>query len=192
MWPWEHLAFGYVCYSLAVRVTAGERPRGVAVAVVALATLLPDLVDKPLSWTLGVTATGYSVVHSLFVAPFLLAGVAALTRRLDRPHLFAAFAVGYLSHLLGDVIYPAMRGDGLWVHAVLWPVMEREGAPVDGVLTNASRYFLRFLHDLLTGGLSGFLLFELALVTAVTVLWAVDGFPVAAGLYRAVTGRGRE
>ncbi|WP_435363051.1 metal-dependent hydrolase [Haloarchaeobius sp. DYHT-AS-18] len=192
MWPWEHLAFGYVLYSLSVRFTTGAAPRGDAVAVVGFATLLPDLVDKPLSWTFDITATGYSVAHSVFAAPVLLAAVSLLSRRVDRPHLFGAFAVGYGSHLLGDVVYPAIRGDGFWVHAVLWPVLEREGAPTSGIVANASRYFMRFLHELLTGGLSGVLLFELGLVAAVGVLWVIDGFPVATDLYRAVAGRRRD
>ena len=49
MWPWEHLAFGYVLYSLGVRTLRGRTPRGPPVLVLAVATQVPDLLDKPLA-----------------------------------------------------------------------------------------------------------------------------------------------
>jgi hypothetical protein len=38
---------------------------GLAAALVAVAALLPDLVDKPLSWWLDVLPAGTSLAHSL-------------------------------------------------------------------------------------------------------------------------------
>ena len=48
MWPWEHLAIGYLAYSLLGRL-AWRRPPTVGTAItVAFGTQFPDLVDKPL------------------------------------------------------------------------------------------------------------------------------------------------
>lgn len=186
MWPWEHAAFAYVLYSLATRLAGRGAPAGDAAAVVVVASLLPDLVDKPLSWTFDVTATGYSLAHSLFVAPLVLAVAVAAAARAGRPSLAAAFAAGYLSHLAGDVLYPALRGGGLAVHAVLWPVVEGPPGASGELVETFLRYFVRFLAELTAADPSGVLLFELALGAFTAGLWAVDGFPVAAECYDAL------
>ncbi|MFC6955376.1 metal-dependent hydrolase [Halorubellus litoreus] len=186
MWPWEHLGFAYVLYSIVSRVAFGESPRGDGVLVVAFASLLPDLVDKPLSWTLEVTETGYSVAHSAFVAPLLVGIVVAVAGNENRPRLAAAFVVGYLSHLVGDVVYPAIRGGELAVHAVLWPVVVGEPGNYGGLLQTFNQYFSRFLHEVASGELSAVLVFELALVSFTALVWALDGFPVLRELYRSV------
>ncbi|WP_435362220.1 metal-dependent hydrolase [Haloarchaeobius sp. DFWS5] len=192
MWPWEHLAFGYVLYSLVARVVNGDSPRGDAVVVVALATQLPDLVDKPLAWSFDITATGYSIGHSMFVAPFVVFAVSLLAIRVDRPHLSLAFAVGYGSHLVGDIVYPIVRGQGPAIHAVLWPLIELEGTNDPGLVAQFSRYFDRFLREVTAADPSPVLTFNLALAVFVGLLWAVDGFPVVSDLYRAAVGRQRK
>lgn len=67
MWPWEHLAFGYVLFSLLVRI-GRRRPDDASVYLLVLFTQFPDLVDKPLAWTFGILLSGLSVGHSVFVA----------------------------------------------------------------------------------------------------------------------------
>ena len=48
MWTWEHLAIGYLAYSLLSQL-AWRRPPTVGAAItVAFGTQFPDLVDKPL------------------------------------------------------------------------------------------------------------------------------------------------
>ena len=123
MWPWEHLAVGYLAYSLYSRVVLGRRPTGPDAVVLAFATQLPDLVDKPLSWGFDVFTVGYGAAHSLLVVvPVLcVAGLLVARRRLPgRP--VAAYAVGHLSHLAGDLVYPVLRGEPLPVGRLLWPV----------------------------------------------------------------------
>ena len=65
MWPWGHLAVGYLVYSGLSRWRFGRLPGSVATLAVALGTQLPDLVDKPLAWTVNVLASGRSLAHSL-------------------------------------------------------------------------------------------------------------------------------
>ena len=75
MWPWEHVAFGYVLYSLGSHAIRREPPAEWTVFALGLGTLVPDLVDKPLSWSLGLFPTGYSVAHSALVAVPTVAGL---------------------------------------------------------------------------------------------------------------------
>lgn len=57
MWPWGHVGAGYLVYTLLRRHT-GERPAGAAVLALAVGTQFPDLVDKPLGWTVGLLPGG--------------------------------------------------------------------------------------------------------------------------------------
>lgn len=191
MWPWEHLAFAYVLYSAAVRVRSRTRPRGDSVVVVAVTSILPDLIDKPLSWTFELTATGYSVAHSLFLAPLWIGGALVAARRVGRRYLGGAFALGFLSHLVADVVYPVVTGGSVAVHAVLWPVVEGRRTTSGGLTETFLRYFTRFIGELTAANPSGILLFELALAGFTFILWAADGFPVATELYDALAERAR-
>lgn len=188
MWPWEHLAFAYVCYSLlanAVRRTGPSTRETVAVVV---GSQFADLVDKPLAWTIGFTETGYSVAHSVFVAPVVVvAAYAVAIRRGDRV-LADAFAVAYGSHLVADVWYPMVRGLGPWPHAVLWPV---SSPPVDdrtGLLEHFFVYVVRYVHELTAGGVTPVLALQFVLAGAVLTLWLFDGAPIAADVWRWLRG----
>ena len=61
MWPWEHLAFGYLLWSLWLRARGRSLPGDWEALVLVFATQLPDLVDKPLAWQLGVLPGGRSL-----------------------------------------------------------------------------------------------------------------------------------
>jgi len=67
MWPWGHLAVGYVAFSVFVRFRLGRQPSGHAALALAVATQLPDLIDKPLAWQFGLLSSGISVAHSILV-----------------------------------------------------------------------------------------------------------------------------
>lgn len=127
MWPPGHLAVGYIAYSLGRRVYTGHSPSSVATVVLAFATQLPDLADKPLSWTLGVLPTGRSLSHSVFTATILTAVVYWLAHRSDRPALVSAFAIGYWSHLLGDLYAAVIAGEAESNWFWLWPLVPQEG-----------------------------------------------------------------
>jgi len=176
MWPWEHLAFGYVLYTVATRLLSGSPPSDGAALALAVGTQFPDLVDKPLAWVVGILPSGVSLAHSLlFAVPG--AGVAALVaRRLDRPAVGAAFAVGYLSHLAGDVLYPVLLGGDPSVAYLLWPLVENPGKTAP-VLTIVGDLFGRFLEFLATPRGRLYLLGEATFLLVALGLWVWDGFP---------------
>jgi len=122
MWPWGHLAFGYLLGSGWKRLDDG-RPltRGEALAL-ALGTQFPDAVDKPLAWTWGLLPSGRSLAHSVFTALAVLVGASFVPD--DRPAgaYVEAFAVGWLSHLLGDALRPAFRRRPSRLRFLAWPL----------------------------------------------------------------------
>jgi len=185
MWPWEHAAFGYLCYSLGRHLAVGQGPGDGATVALVAGTLVPDLVDKPLAWAFGVVPTGYAVAHSALVAVPALAALVALARRRGRGSVALAYAVGHLSHLAGDLLYPLVVEGYLPVRRLLWPVAgypEPEGGA--GFLALVSFYLRRYVRQLLALEPGPLLLFEAGLVGTVFGLWLYDGAPVLRVLWR--------
>jgi hypothetical protein len=179
MWPWEHAAVGYLLVSVVVRAVWSAPPGDRTVLVGLFATQFPDLLDKPLGWVFGVFPSGVSVAHSVFVASVLCAGVIAAGGILDRRQEALAFAVGYASHLLGDVLYPALTGGQLSWSILLWPVVVTDVQGETPALEFVGLLFDGYLQ-LVSGGESGvgyFVLFELSLLALALVVWLVDGRP---------------
>ncbi|MFB6139857.1 MAG: metal-dependent hydrolase [Halosimplex sp.] len=192
MWPWEHIAVGYVLLSVYSRARTGTPPPELSVFVLAAATQLPDLVDKPLAWQFDVL-DGTAVAHSILVALALafLAGIVA--GRIGRPLAGSAFAIGYVSHLLGDLAYPMILGRGHFAWgAILWPgpnrvVTDPSPAPSgsgtaaartgSGFVSTAAAHFGEFASFLGTPAGRAYLLFDLVLVGGALALWTVDGWP---------------
>ena len=167
MWPWGHLAVGYLLYSLAVRLRDHRPPTGPAAIAVAFGTQFPDLVDKPLAWSFGVLPNGRSLAHSLLVATVVIIVVGAVLRRWNRGRVAAAFSVGYFSHLFGDALSPLLSGDVYALAFLAWPL-----APPIEYATEQS--FAAHLGEL---ALDALVSVEFALGIAVFGLWLVDGAP---------------
>lgn len=186
MWPWEHLVFGYLLYSLFLRVGGSGPPTDRAAVAVAVATQLPDVVDKPLGWLLAVLPSGRSLGHSLLFVVSVVAVVAWVDRRNrgDRTHdgtgprnLWPAVAVGALSHLVGDVVYPVLFGKALDARFLLWPVLASEADPVGDVTLHLLSLWTRYVELLASTG--GGLLFglEVLLLGLGVAVWLADGAP---------------
>lgn len=178
MWPWTHLAFGYLLVSLLWRLRATRVTGAVAVAA-AVGTQFPDLVDKPLAWGLGVLPAGRSLAHSVFTAAAVSAVVLAVAARRDRRDPALAFVVGYGSHLAGDVIpkLPASDFDSLTF--LLWPLLplpEYDGA--EPVVANLAEVAAAPTASLLSSPS------RLALLALVVAVWWADGFPGVVGIGR--------
>jgi hypothetical protein len=176
MWPWEHIALGYVAYSLLAR-SRRRLPGGAESLAVGFGALFPDLLDKPLGWVFGLTASGRSVGHSLlFVVPLCLV-VYLLARRRSRGPAGIAFGVGVLSHLPADALYPIVRGDGPALLFLLWPVRADAGGGREPVFAYVGELFEAYL-----GALAGprgplYLALELVVVGGAIALWMRDGRP---------------
>lgn len=177
MWPWEHLLFGYVAYSLSLRSVTGDRPGERDTLVLALATQLPDVVDKPLAWSVGVLPSGTSVAHSILVAVPACLLVLALARALDAEPAGAAFTVGYLSHLAGDVVYPFLVGGGLPVWILLWPITDVASPARPGILPRTVELFGQFRRFLDTPRGQLYVLLEVGFLGVAVVVWLLDGHP---------------
>jgi len=172
MWPWGHLAVGYLLYSLGVRARTRAPPDGWNVLALAFGTQFPDLVDKPLAWWFGVLPGGRTLAHSLLVAVPLLLVVGLLAHRWGAGPRATAFAFGYVSHLFGDAVVPALVGSRGELAFLLWPVTPTV------VYESQPSFLWHFANISLTPGF----LAELAVGGAVVVLWLVDGRPLLSDL----------
>jgi membrane-bound metal-dependent hydrolase YbcI (DUF457 family) len=176
MWPWEHLIFGYVWYSVLHHI-AWRRPitdaEGLALA---LATQAPDLVDKTLSWTLGVIPSGYGPAHSVLVGlPVALLVAGALWTR-DRARVAAAFFLAYCSHLVGDAL--ALRANGPNLGRLLWPVVTFDAYETRlGFIERFATYFGSFVAQMTNPENLALVLGYAAVFACVLALWVVDGTP---------------
>ncbi|MDS0258489.1 metal-dependent hydrolase [Haloarcula sp. S1CR25-12] len=177
MWPWEHLAVGYVVFSMWCRATGRDRPGTGAVVAVAVGSQFPDLVDKPLGWGTTLLPSGTSLAHSLLVALPVAVVAVALGRWLARPTVGVAFALSYLAHLPGDVVYPLLLGDEPKLAFLLWPVVPAEPTPPTAVFGRAGKLFGEFLAALSTPAGTAFLVVEAVLLGTAVLLWRADGHP---------------
>lgn len=192
MWPWEHLAVGYLLYSLGARVFGRDPPDGVEFVVLAIATQLPDLVDKPLSWGFGVFPTGHAVAHSVFVAVPVGMAVLVVTRRRGHLRTGVAFDVGYWSHLATDVLDPLRYGDLPIVSRVLWPVANNSGYETDYGIGRGFVYIGRFLSELSTADPWNVFLLYVLLPLATLAIWVADGAPGVGLIGRVARGVRRQ
>jgi hypothetical protein len=184
MWPWEHLSVGYLLYSTVMRTLYRRPPGDVGAVAVALGTQFPDLIDKPGGWVFGVLPSGTSVAHSAFVAvPVSLVAV-AVARRRGVSEIGGAFAIGYLSHLAGDVFFSVLIGGGPAFGAVLWPLGEDPSGGSVSVLALVSRLFARWIEYLASPVGIGYVLFEIGLLAVAVAVWVRDGTPGPGALGR--------
>jgi hypothetical protein len=178
MWPWEHLAFGYVLFSLGAHTAWQRPPRGTEAVALAVATQTPDLIDKPLAWGLELVPMGYALGHSVFFAVPVLTAVLVAADRRGRRGLGVAVAVGYLSHLLGDVLSPLLSRGDLAVDRLLWPFVTFPGYENDyGFVGRFTLYVGRYLHEATQPEHLPLLLAYLSVFGAVAALWLTDGAP---------------
>ncbi|WP_265111674.1 metal-dependent hydrolase [Halosolutus halophilus] len=181
MWPWEHAIVGYVVYSLFVRIVYRDSPGGLEAFAVVFASVVPDLVDKPLAWEFGVFESGYAVGHSVFVAVPVVLFVGVIARAAGRPLSGVAFGLGYLLHLPADVFYGYVSAGIVQFEILLWPVDPVVAPPQErppGFATTFLRLFDDYQGALLAGDLSPYLRLQLGLAVVAFLLWLADGVPV--------------
>jgi membrane-bound metal-dependent hydrolase YbcI (DUF457 family) len=167
MWPWGHVAVGYLLYSALTRFGTDRRVSGAGTLLAVFGTQAPDLVDKPLAWTMGVLPNGRSLAHSLVLGSLLVAVVCWYARHRDRPYHGLAFGLGYLSHPFADALYPFLDGDVASLAFLAYPVL-----PPVTYETDKS-----FIAHFMLLELSPEFWFELSLLVLATIVWWLDGKP---------------
>ena len=180
MWPWGHLAVGYLLFAAVSDRRRARPPDGAETILVAVGTQFPDLIDKPLAWTVGVLPNGRSLAHSVFVAGFVIAFVWWLCRRVGAPTLGGAFGLGYGSHLAADAIPVFLYGAPAELAFLAWPVLP----PVE---YDTGQSFVAHFAGIEP---TPFFLSEIALTAVALVVWLRDGAP-GAGLVLDRVGAGR-
>lgn len=173
MWPWEHVAAGYLAYSAFARIVYRRPPRGDAAVAVVFAALAPDLIDKPLAWGLNVLPSGRSLAHSLLFAGPAIVLSALLTGR----RVAFAFGAGYLVHLGADVVYPMALGQSPAYRFLLWPLLDLPPTETPGLLFRTQHLLVGFLSFLETTRGRAYVLFEGLLLGTALALWLFDGRP---------------
>lgn len=181
MWPWGHLAVGYLLYTAGVRLLRTDHDHLALVALL-VGTQAPDLVDKPLA-LVGAVPYGRSLAHSLVVlAPACLL-VLVVARRRGWGHAGAAFGLGALSHVVSDAWAGLVALDFERVTFLLWPLV---ALPASSVRETPTGHAARLAESVgttraSTGGPLDVTLSEpvaqfLLLVVAV-LLWVAEGRP---------------
>ncbi|MCL9818279.1 metal-dependent hydrolase [Natronocalculus amylovorans] len=193
MMPWEHAVIGYIGYSLFIHAFYRDSPTASETIVVVFASILPDLIDKPLAWEFGIFASGYAIGHSIFFAVPLSLAVGLLAYRRGSPRLGWAFGIGYLLHTPFDIIPSYVRDGEVPIDRALWP-LHRSGSGEGGefrgeFIGNMVPYAQWALEEATSGEPSPYFLFLLGLFGFTFLLWLYDGAPVAREAVQIATNR---
>ena len=179
MWPWEHVIVGYLIYSLVCRMIFGRSPGAAETIAVVFASILPDLIDKPLAWQFGVFDSGYALGHSIFFAVPLAIIVGLFAQYRGRTDVAVAFALGYLLHLPADVADGYFRSGMVNLDLMLWPVVSPTVAPMNQTFMRELQHHLTRYHAELTADdPSRYLIVMVVLALTTLILWILDGAPV--------------
>lgn len=162
MWPWGHLAVAYLTLA-SVESHRNREPAMLVTAIALAGSQFPDLIDKPLAWSLGVLPVGRSLAHSVVVLAPLIAIVAILVGHRHR-RLVTAGAIGIGSHLLADGLGPVLARDLDGLRYLAWPLVDPPTYAVDQ----------SFLAHLLALELTPLFALEGLLVVAALAVWAID------------------
>jgi membrane-bound metal-dependent hydrolase YbcI (DUF457 family) len=118
---WVHAAVAYLLYRLILRLAGAGRLNGGAVLALISGALLPDIIDKPLSFIFS-SLPSRSLSHSIFTTVLVVVIAVYIARRLNRWEIGAAYTIGYLSHLGADLVdYFFIPGETLLF--VFWPLV---------------------------------------------------------------------
>lgn len=180
MWPWGHLAIGYLLYTVYCGVVRGQVPRGWPVVVLAIGTQFPDFVDKPLAYWFGVLPGGRTLTHSLVV--YVPTGIVLVTLSwyYGRAESGIGFSIGWGAHLVGDALNSLLQGSYGQLSFLLWPLRPAPDYAAPNFRFHA-RQLLSSLDSLdvdrlLTPAEDIFVL-QIWLATFVFLIWVLHGMP---------------
>jgi xanthine/uracil permease len=206
MWPWGHAAVAYLLYRLILVVRRDgnhgaetgsvSTPTGPAVLALGVGTQFPDLIDKPLAWSVSVLPSGRTLAHSALVwAAIAVVALAIVTRygsppdgarsagtpaadggggtrrlptwlSVPTPTVTWAFLFGYGSHLLSDLPPSVLTGDVAGAGYLLWPVVPAV------VYAGEESWAAHFPPEV-----TAFALVQIGLAVVAVAVWVSDGSP---------------
>ena len=179
MWPWGHLAFAYITYRGWGLLQGRRSLAGLAVVFLAVGAMAPDLIDKPLAWTVPLLPSGRSLAHS-----FLTVGVVGVVLHFvvtdpGPRKLAGAFYFGAVSHLIADAVPGLLAGDLEAVFFWNWPFGPHPEYTLDSSFVAHFAQLEVQLQQLANGefGAVGWVGIELVFVAVVVVVWLFDGLP---------------
>lgn len=192
MWPWGHLAFGYLFYFAWTRVRYRRSSDPLAFVALAIGTQLPDVIDKPLAYWWAILPEGRSLAHSYVFAIPLCVIVLVLAWHYGVPKTGSAFAIGYASHPIADGLPAILNRDPSRLTYLAYPLVPPPDYEADSFAYHLAD-LRTYLEDIVAHGAavdtSSFFAIELSLTLAMVVLWVYDGAPPLPAGWRAVKAR---
>lgn len=193
MWPWGHLAVGYLIYVVWAQHRQDSIQRPLAILALVIGTQFPDAVDKPLAWTVTVLPSGRSFAHSLLTAGVIIAVLYRISQHFNRRDAVLAFSIGYVSHILSDlgpeVVGGLLLGDFdqlQWMTYLVWPLLPVPPYPSDD----------SFLAHFAAFSVDPYVTAQLGLFATAVAVWVWSGAPGGTEIrdqlrrYRTSLGRG--
>jgi membrane-bound metal-dependent hydrolase YbcI (DUF457 family) len=166
---WTHVAVGYLLFSVGSRYWRREPPTALPTLAVAIGTLFPDLIDKPLALVTN-SIPGRSLTHSAFTTAIVLVLVWMWAREHPtRRRVAIAGGIGYVSHLGADIVDYFVLDHGT-LRFLLWPVLSPE-SHIQTVLD-----LLQLLNP------TPYVAVQTAITVLAIVLWIRDGKPGVSAL----------
>lgn len=188
MMPWGHLAVGYFCYTAGLHIWDRQSPADIPTLALVVGTQLPDLIDKPAAYWIGLIE-GRAIGHSLlFVVPLCLL-LLYITHRYSRQQIGVGFTIGALTHLLTDSVPSLFLGE-YGVSYLLWPILP---SPQYGVrsFSHHLQQLIATYQSLNTASLmeiaKSMFAIQILLAFIVTIIWVIDGYPGVKLFVRALT-----
>jgi len=178
MWPWGHLAVGYLAYRVFAGIANRWPPTRTTMGVLIVSTQLPDLVDKPLAYSFSVLPEGRALMHSLLVAlPVCLYVLALYGVQSDTGR---AFTIGYLSHLLGDSYRSLLAGQWADVSFLLWPLYPPPDYSANGFGVHWEQLLAAIGDITVAGVFTGdlpMMVYQVLFASVVVLWWLYEGAP---------------
>jgi hypothetical protein len=186
MWPWGHLAVGYLSYVAVLHLRDEGELTLFTLLAVAFGTQFPDLIDKPLAWSVAVLPSGRSFAHSLITATVIIWIAYTICQRLNRAEVAVAFGLGYISHSLVDlgptVVDGVLRGDLSqlqWTTYLLWPLLSSPPYPHDN---SFYEHFAAFV-------LEPYMVAQFVIFGVAIAVWVATGTPGTTEVRQSVRNR---
>lgn len=156
MYPAEHFLFALTPLTVYTLARWRRLPSGPMVLLLLVATQLPDVIDKPLAWTLAILPSGRMLAHSVVVSLPILSVLVLLAARRGYGQGAVVFSAGYLSHIVSD-FYPILRygTDYYFFPNLFWPLMTANPDRTASFAAHSPDSLLSLLVPFIVFGLAG-------------------------------------